>query len=151
MSVDDDPRYVLSDSDLAAIEAEFGPCGSCDYGLLTACTCSISDPRPTMFRLIEAIKRLRKTRIDDGFHDVIDDDDPWYDVPPNPWYDVPPDDGLCHCGPMHNEHCEPPSELCCQNCSEVHHGFHNCEIAPQLSTGMNSHHDGSRCVEDREP
>ena len=30
--------------------------------------------------------------------------------------------GLC-CS-MHNEHCEPPSELCCGDCSEVEHPAH---------------------------
>ena len=48
---------------------------------------------------------------------------------------------LSPCCDMHNEHCEPPSELCCAECAEWHHGLHAC--AGRLGT---SHDDGSRCV-----
>lgn len=47
------------------------------------------------------------------------------------------------CCDMHNEHCEPPSELCCNLCPEFHHGLHGC--GPDKRT-MTSHHDGSVCV-----
>lgn len=28
------------------------------------------------------------------------------------------------CCDMHNQHCEPPAELCCNRCSEANHPFH---------------------------
>lgn len=43
---------------------------------------------------------------------------------------------------MHNEHCEPPSELCCYACTEFHHGLHLCGSVGVVT----SHHDGSICV-----
>lgn len=43
--------------------------------------------------------------------------------------------GLEPCCDMHNEHCEPPSELCCHLCAEVAH-----------DTFPTRHADGSRCV-----
>jgi hypothetical protein len=47
-----------------------------------------------------------------------------------------------NCCGWHNHNCEPPSELCCQNCTEAHHGWHQCEgfLKP-------SHHFGEQCVE----
>lgn len=43
--------------------------------------------------------------------------------------------GLEPCCGMHNEHCEPPSELCCHQCTEAAH-----------DTFPIRHADGSRCV-----
>ena len=48
------------------------------------------------------------------------------------------------CCDMHNAHCEPPSELCCGDCTEIHHGMHSCGDVSGLVAG--SHHDGSACV-----
>lgn len=53
------------------------------------------------------------------------------------------------CCDMHNEHCEPPGDLCCEDCSEFHHGMHVC--VSHLGVGFpgvikSGHHDGSRCV-----
>jgi len=47
------------------------------------------------------------------------------------------------CCEMHNQHCEPPSELCCEHCTEATHG-----MWVQTPTGMwpASHADGSTCV-----
>jgi hypothetical protein len=47
------------------------------------------------------------------------------------------------CCDMHNEHCEPPSELCCEECTEFHHGLHRCDERKPFAL---SHHDGSQCV-----
>lgn len=44
------------------------------------------------------------------------------------------------CCDMHNEHCEPPSELCCRHCTEAKH-----------DTFPIRHADGSRCVLGAEP
>jgi len=43
-----------------------------------------------------------------------------------------PDQGCCD---LHNQHCEPPSELCCGDCTEASH-----------DTFPIRHADGSRCV-----
>lgn len=43
------------------------------------------------------------------------------------------------CCDMHNQHCEPPSELCCYACTEASH-----------DTFPIRHADGSRCVMDTE-
>ena len=48
------------------------------------------------------------------------------------------------CCDLHNEHCEPPSELCCWQCTEAHHGLH--ADPPSYDRTLLSHHDGSRCV-----
>ena len=53
----------------------------------------------------------------------------------------PAKQSLGGCCELHNEHCEPPSELCCGSCTEYHHGLHACP--GRLGT---SHDDGSRCV-----
>lgn len=46
------------------------------------------------------------------------------------------------CCDLHNRHCEPPYDLCCGDCSEVHHGWHACDGYDFAI----SHHDGSQCV-----
>lgn len=43
--------------------------------------------------------------------------------------------GLALCCDLHNQHCEPPSELCCRYCTERAH-----------DTFPTPHADGSRCV-----
>lgn len=43
-----------------------------------------------------------------------------------------------HCCDMHNQHCEPPGDLCCRNCTEAAH-----------DTFPIRHADGSRCVLDQ--
>lgn len=48
------------------------------------------------------------------------------------------------CCDMHNEHCEQPSETCCAECTENHHGVHQDVAGGPI---LSSHHDGSRCVE----
>lgn len=61
------------------------------------------------------------------------------------------------CCDLHNSHCEPPSELCCEKCTEAHHGWHRCLVTTRLEinrkvtaasgyTDAPSHHDGSACV-----
>lgn len=45
--------------------------------------------------------------------------------------------GLVLCCDLHNQHCEPPSELCCHQCTERAH-----------DTFPTRHADGSRCVLD---
>lgn len=42
------------------------------------------------------------------------------------------------CCDSHNQHCEPPSDLCCHGCPEAAH-----------DTFPIRHADGSRCVLDR--
>jgi hypothetical protein len=49
--------------------------------------------------------------------------------------------GMC-CG-WHSPTCEYPGEICCWECSEIHHGVHTCD-----GLQHESHHDGSRCVLD---
>lgn len=46
-------------------------------------------------------------------------------VPPKPPPAPPPDLRWkpCDCD-MHNQHCEPPADLCCGNCTEVNHPLH---------------------------
>lgn len=61
--------------DLKAIEDEFlNQCGSCDVGLLTSCTCSQRDYRPTMLALVREVERLRTAMTDsaDGLEDRAD-------------------------------------------------------------------------------
>lgn len=52
------------------------------------------------------------------------------------------------CCEHHNRHCEPPSELCCAKCPEIHHGWHICTPASgrRGQAAKASHHDGSTCV-----
>lgn len=52
--------------------------------------------------------------------------------------DWPPGGARYACCDFHNEHCEPPSELCCQDCPEAAHDMFPIR-----------HADGSRCVLDR--
>jgi hypothetical protein len=50
-------------------------------------------------------------------------------------------DSKC-CG-SHSPTCEYPGEICCWECTEIHHGLHSCDGWMQ-----ESHHDGTRCVLD---
>jgi hypothetical protein len=50
------------------------------------------------------------------------------------------------CCDLHNRNCEPPSELCCGDCTEAHHGIH--ADPPNFDRTLTSHHDGSKCVLD---
>jgi hypothetical protein len=47
---------------------------------------------------------------------------------------------MSKCCDFHNRTCEPPSELCCGDCTEFHHGMHQC--GPQFRLG----HHGQPCV-----
>lgn len=47
------------------------------------------------------------------------------------------------CCDLHNRNCEPPSELCCGECTEAHHGIH--ADPPNYDRVLSSHHDGSKC------
>jgi hypothetical protein len=50
------------------------------------------------------------------------------------------------CCKWHNEHCEPPGDLCCSECTEFHHGVHVCPGNPTSIGVSMSHHDGSVCT-----
>lgn len=41
------------------------------------------------------------------------------------------------CCDLHNQHCEPPSELCCQACTEAGHPKHPAGVRCVLDTGSN--------------
>lgn len=47
------------------------------------------------------------------------------------------------CCDIHGRNCEPPSELCCDLCTEFHHGMH--ADPPKFNRTLSSHHDGSIC------
>lgn len=49
-----------------------------------------------------------------------------------------------YCCDMHNRNCEPPSELCCWECTEIEHPRHQTTdcIAPDLSAGVEVPTDG---------
>jgi hypothetical protein len=49
------------------------------------------------------------------------------------------------CCDMHNRNCEPPSELCCGECTEIHHGIH--ADPPNFDRTLGRHHDGSVCID----
>lgn len=51
------------------------------------------------------------------------------------------------CCDMHNEHCEWPGEICCAQCTEIHHGVH--ADPPGYDVLLPSHHDGTVCVLER--
>lgn len=42
------------------------------------------------------------------------------------------------CCEWHNRNCEPPSELCCGDCTEYHHGWHRCHLGEDW-TGHHGH------------
>lgn len=56
--------------------------------------------------------------------------------------DTQPSIDKAKCCDLHGRNCEPPSELCCDQCTEAHHGIHG--DPPNFDT-VSSHHDGSVC------
>jgi hypothetical protein len=48
------------------------------------------------------------------------------------------------CCAHHTQTCEPPAELCCAYCTEIHHGIH--ADPPDYDRTLTSHHDDSVCV-----
>lgn len=54
-----------------------------------------------------------------------------------PWQEIRRAADALPCCDMHNHHCEPPSELCCGHCTEVHHPDHRPGEACVLSVESN--------------
>ena len=51
--------------DVEAIADEWlQPCGNCDAGFPTPCTCATGDPRPVILGLVQEIERLRKRMLE---------------------------------------------------------------------------------------
>ena len=68
----------------------------------------------------EVVLDLEAVEREDGIAIVMFDEDGVSPVDFYTWAEV---DALSCCD-LHNEHCEPPSELCCWKCSEVDHPQH---------------------------
>jgi hypothetical protein len=62
-----------------------------------------------------------------------------------PWLAAP----MTPCCSMHNRNCEPPSELCCERCTEYHHGPHICALPggniPPVYVQVFISHGGADC------
>jgi hypothetical protein len=133
--------HPLASADLRVAHRWMEPC-ECPPDF---CSCPAGDPRSVIAALVQEVEDWRETFGAGRLLPPDTDTRTEYSVSwpraqrtvwVGPWRPVPSTPTAC-CD-MHNQHCEPPADLCCRDCTEAAHD--NFPVR---------HADGTACVMDR--